>query len=141
MIQPVIPPQDGDAVNDVARVAQNPREALLMQTIKDLREGGWEAFFREVDAWGDATFGTPAERGPIGPLKHLAKEVQECLDNPTDPLEYVDCLFLVRDASRRAGLSGPQLLAYCWEKLNINRARTWPKPTSDGPVEHVREDV
>lgn len=95
-------------------------------------------FCEAQSEWSQATFGTDSERGPIGALKHLAKEVTEALENPSDEMEYVDCLFLVIDASRRAGISGQRLLGLAFEKLEINKARTWPKPTSDEPVEHVR---
>ena len=88
--------------------------------------------------WSQATFGLDTERGPQGPLKHLAKEVQECLADPTDRMEYADLLFLVLDASRRANIPASELLDSCFEKLEINKARTWSKPSSDEPVEHVR---
>ena len=39
-----------------------------------------EDFWNELDEWSSRTFGPTAHRGPIGPLKHLAKEVQETLD-------------------------------------------------------------
>ena len=48
-------------------------------------------FARLQAEWSQATFGTDAERGPIGPLKHLAKEVQEALEHLDDHMEYVDC--------------------------------------------------
>lgn len=88
--------------------------------------------------WSQATFGTDAERGPVGPLKHLAKEVQEALANIEDEMEYVDCFFLVLDASRRAKIPAHRLLDLSFEKLEINKARKWNKPTSDDPVEHDR---
>ena len=101
-------------------------------------EKGLNEFWVELSEWSQATFGADGERGPIGPLKHLAKEVQEALADPGDLIEYADLLFLVFDATRRAGFSFEDLLAACWRKLAINRARTWPKPSSDEPVEHVR---
>lgn len=95
--------------------------------------------FCEAQAeWSQATFGSDAERGPIGPLKHLAKEVQEALANIDDPMEYVDCFFLVLDASRRAKIPANRLLELAFEKLEINKRRKWNKPTSDDPVEHDR---
>ena len=33
------------------------------------------AFWNEQADWSEATFGTTADRGPIGPLKHLRKDV------------------------------------------------------------------
>jgi hypothetical protein len=98
------------------------------------------AFAAEQAEWSQATFGADSERGPRGPLLHLAKEVQEALEHPTDPMEYVDCLFLTLDASRRAGFPAPRLLELAFEKLEINKRRKWNKPTSDNPVEHDRSN-
>lgn len=95
-------------------------------------------FWNSQAEWSQATFGTDAERGPMGPLKHLAKEVAEAMKDPTDLMEFVDCLFLVCDATRRAGFRVDDLMAAAWQKLEINKARQWSKPTSDEPVEHVR---
>lgn len=97
------------------------------------------AFWKALEEWSTATFGTAQERGPVGPLKHLAKEVNECLAAPGDLEEYADLLFLVFDAARRAGFSYIDLETAAWQKLAKNERRTWPKPTSDEPVEHVRE--
>jgi len=89
--------------------------------------------------WSRKIFGSDEERGPEGPLKHLAKEVQEVLDNKTDLEEYVDCQFLIFDAARRAGFTFEEFVLGCFAKLEKNKKRAWPKPTSDQPVEHVRE--
>jgi hypothetical protein len=96
-------------------------------------------FWNGLSKWSQDTFGLDKDRGPNGPLLHLKKEVDEVLENPTDIVEYADCIFLVYDAARRAGFSYGQLEQACFEKLRINKARTWPKPTSNQPVEHVRE--
>ncbi len=118
-----------------------------------------EVFWNEQAKWSQETFGADSKRGPKGPLKHLAKEVQEALvehasleaailmlDTRSASLskqrldsELVDCLFLVFDAARRSGMSYGELVQGAFEKLEINRNRKWNKPTSDEPVEHVRE--
>lgn len=98
-----------------------------------------DEFCRQQAAWSQSVFGTDQERGPIGALKHLAKEAVEAQQKPDDIMEYVDCLFLTVDAARRAGFSWRTLLSAAWDKLEINRKRKWGKPTSDEPVEHVRE--
>lgn len=54
-------------------------------------------------AWSEATFGPRSERGPVGPLRHLLKELKEIEADPTDIMEWVDASFLVIDASWRAG--------------------------------------
>jgi ParB family transcriptional regulator, chromosome partitioning protein len=98
-----------------------------------------ELFWKEQADWSQATFGLDSERGPIGPLKHLAKEAVEAQKDPTDLMEFVDCLFLTFDATRRAGFTYEQLLEGAWRKLEINKARQWTKPAKgDEPVEHDR---
>lgn len=97
-------------------------------------------FLREQSAWSQSAFGPDSERGPIGPLKHLAKEAVEAQQNPTDIMEFVDCFFLTIDATRRAGFTFEQLLAAAWEKLAINKVRTWPQPSGpDEAIEHARD--
>jgi hypothetical protein len=88
--------------------------------------------------WSQKTFGSDKDRGPIGALRHLEKEAREAAENPTDPMEYADCFLLILDAARRAGIKPMELMKHAAAKMEINKARTWPKPTSDEPVEHVR---
>lgn len=91
--------------------------------------------------WSQATFGTDSERGPLGALKHLEKEARECQEavgTPELTEELADCLLLLLDASRRAGVKPMELVVAAQEKMVKNKARTWPNPTSDEPVEHVR---
>ena len=106
-----------------------------------METGTLEEFFAAQAEWSRSVFGADHERGPAGPLKHLAKEVVEAQANPGDLMEYVDCLFLVFDSCRRAGFNLEQLREGCWRKLAINKSRTWQKPTSDEPVEHVRDEA
>ncbi len=88
--------------------------------------------------WAQKTFGSDAERGPIGPLKHLHKEVDEALADPTDKMEYVDCMFLVWDAARRAKVPLEDLIELGWRKLAILKTRTYAKPEKDEFTEHER---
>lgn len=89
--------------------------------------------------WSQETFGTDAERGPIGPLKHLEKEAREAQANPTDHMEYADCLILVLDAARRAGIKPLELFKLALKKMEINMKREWPKSAgNDEAVEHIR---
>jgi hypothetical protein len=98
-----------------------------------------QQFWDAQSEWSQSTFGTDAERGPIGPLKHLAKEAVEAQEKTSDIFEYADCLFLVCDATRRAGFTLDQLLDAAFEKLEINKARNWPKPKNmNEAVEHER---
>jgi len=96
-------------------------------------------FWEAQSKWSETVFGPTSERGPIGALKHLQKEVQETLDNPNNPEEYVDCLFLVFDSARRAGLTYDDLVKGAFGKLGKNVVRTWVRSANpDEPVEHQR---
>ncbi len=98
-----------------------------------------QKFWDALAEWSQATFGSDIERGPVGPLKHLAKEVQECLSDPYDLVEKADCLFLIFDAVRRSGCTLDQLMDAAEAKLLVNRKRRWGKPRQDGePIEHIR---
>ena len=90
-------------------------------------------------AWSRGAFG-PDSSGPLGALRHLQKEVGETLARPDDPLEYVDMLFLVWDAARRAGFDWDDLVVHGLRKMARNKARTWPEPVPGQPCEHVRDD-
>ena len=93
---------------------------------------------KEQSAWSQETFGSDAERGPMGALKHLEREAREAQANPTDPMEYADCFLLILDAARRAGIKPMELMKHAQAKMVINKSRTWPRPVDDEPVEHVR---
>lgn len=121
--------------------------------------------FEDQSQWSQATFGTDLERGPIGALKHLAEEATEAaiaeeateaaiaediLGHNERPArvaelksaaltERADCLLLLLDANRRAGSSVLELIRAAQAKMVINRARTFPKPTSDVPSHHVHD--
>ena len=107
-------------------------------------------------AWSQATFGSDQERGPIGPLKHLAKEAAEAVEAAESvaglaagevqtearwrfELELADCLLLLLDASRRAGIKPMGLFRLAGKKMAINKKRAWPKASADEPVEHTKE--
>ncbi len=94
--------------------------------------------------WSQKTFGTDAERGPVGACRHLAKEAVEAEHSVATEWfgdEMADCLLLVLDAARRGGIGPMELLRLAQLKMKKNRARTWPTPNPDGitPVEHVRD--
>lgn len=89
--------------------------------------------------WSQETFGSDDIKGPIGALKHLKKEADECLKDPSDIKEYVDCLLLILDASRRAGFNIIKLLDAAEDKMVENKLRVWPKiDDMDAFVEHVK---
>lgn len=97
-----------------------------------------ESLANNLSQWSQATFGPDNVRGPIGPLRHLEKEVQEALAAPGDIMEYADCLTILMDAARRAGFSIQQLIDASNDKIEFNKTRLWPRPTSDEPVFHIK---
>lgn len=97
----------------------------------------------EQSEWSQKTFGSDQERGPIGPLKHLAKEAKEAAEASTpDELlkELADCFLLLLDANRRGKFTVRDLIEAALKKMEVNRNRQWPAPRADEPVEHVREN-
>lgn len=95
----------------------------------------------EQSEWSQATFGTDKERGPMGALLHLEEEAREAQEAPDDVTEYADCLLLIVDASRRAGMEPLQLLQHTYEKLQVCKQRKWPAPNGDQPVQHIVEAI
>lgn len=101
--------------------------------------------------WSQTTFGSDAARGPVGAIRHLTKESKEAEELALDDAAYrdgperqalltelADCFILVLDATRRAQFTVLELIQTAQAKMKVNRERTWPKPTTDQPVEHVR---
>ncbi len=121
---------------------------------------GFLALWNNVGEWSDSTFGTrESGRGPIGPLKHFAKELLvELLGLPEGPVmnllnahlpamadgkcndikEYADLTILLCDCARRAGIDPWKLLIASHDKMAVNRQRNYPKPTGNEISEHDR---
>src|SRR5438128_934328 len=97
------------------------------------------AFWLGLLPWSRRTFGDAEVRGPIGPLKHLAKEAQEAANDPSNIEEYADCFIIFSDALWRAGFNWHKLLGAVEKKMKVNKQRTWPKvdPGNNEPMEHV----
>lgn len=96
----------------------------------------------DLSEWSQATFGSDAERGPIGPLKHLAleaKEAQEAVGKPELITELADCFLLLMDATRKAGKRPIELIRAAQAKMEVNRQRTWNKPVKDEAVLHKEQ--
>lgn len=101
---------------------------------------------KDQSAWSQATFGSDDERGPVGALKHLEKETREAVAawqaSNFDPNavreEFADCLLLLLDASRRAGITPLSLILAAKEKMVVNKGRVWPKTVGDVPTEHAK---
>lgn len=118
----------------------------------DTRET-YENLWDTIASWSRATFGLDYERGPVGPLEHLRKECREartaweayCIFDDPDhtyrarlEMELADCLILLCDAARRAGLSPGTLIASAFAKMRVNRLRTYHRPVGDEISEHDR---
>lgn len=86
--------------------------------------------------WSDATFGNV---GPIGPLKHLVKEVEETIKEPGDLSEWADMQMLLWDAQRRAKIPDGVMMNAIEKKLEENKARSWGKAVDGEPCRHVTE--
>lgn len=91
---------------------------------------------REHAEWSQATFGNV---GPVGPLKHLAKEAMEAAAEPDDLSEWADMQFLLWDAQRRAGITEEQITQAMIDKLAVNKQREWPEPKDGEPRLHIKE--
>lgn len=109
--------------------------------------------------WSQRTFGTDAERGPIGALKHLALEAVEAqeaasavaatLKMGSKPVatrqqfreELADCLLLLLDANRRAGFTLLDLVDAGIAKMDVNRNRTFVKVADGEPSMHVKTEL
>lgn len=85
--------------------------------------------------WSQATFG---DVGPIGPLKHLAKEAMEAAAEPGDLSEWADMQFLLWDAQRRADITDEQITQAMIDKLAVNKQREWPEPKDGEPRLHIK---
>lgn len=88
--------------------------------------------------WSQETCG---DVGPIGPLKHLAKEALEAAAAPDDLSEWADLQFLLWDAQRRAGITDEQITQAMIDKLKVNKARRWPEPKDGEPRLHIKEQT
>lgn len=117
-----------------------------------------DEFFAVHGDWSQKTFGTDKERGPLGPLKHIAKELlSELLPFPRETVaamlatvppdfvpprdieELADLLFLLFDVTRRSGFTFEQLRIAVNQKMRKNQARSWPRIGNiNDAVEHDR---
>jgi NTP pyrophosphatase (non-canonical NTP hydrolase) len=80
------------------------------------------AFQLTQGRWAAQTFGTQTCEEK---LLHIIEEVGEIMDAPDNVTEYADVLSLLLDAARLRDISASQILFAAWEKLDVNRQRTW----------------
>jgi hypothetical protein len=90
----------------------------------------------ELGEWADATFGP---RTPESLLAHLRTEIDEIIECPTDEHEWADAFQLLVDSYRLAtGNDTEQLLTSAFEKLVINKSRSWHPPNELGISHHIK---
>lgn len=110
---------------------QHWRNKDVFSEINDAVNGvKFTELWQRLSNWSDKQFGLPSSRGPIGPLKHALKEIQEELlaGNLYDIMEYANVLQLVLDASRRAGFTCHGLINAAQAKLEISE---------NEPIQHI----
>lgn len=72
---------------------------------------------------------------PHSVTEHLRREAQELVDAPTDSSEMADVFLLL---VWLADITGTDLVGAIEEKIEINKARVWGEPDSQGVVQHIR---
>lgn len=93
---------------------------------------------RDHAAWSVATWGT--DRGPVGPIRHIASEVEEIIKAPDDIVEYADILLLWLDACRLAGFTLPEVVQAARDKHEVNKTKRAWAPAVDGePCFHKKD--
>jgi Protein of unknown function (DUF550) len=89
--------------------------------------------------WSQKMFG-PGSR-TTGILNHIAKEIKEVENNPSDISEWIDIVILALDGAWRAGHTPEQIAQALDAKQAINEARLWPDWRwfgQDQAIEHDR---
>jgi hypothetical protein len=109
---------------------------------------------RRHRAWSDETFGVRPSmgrgsdgKGPIGPLMHMKKEIDELTEKLSRTLvsdetvldEFSDVMFLYLDSLHRAGYTCDNLNTAMFRKMQILETRSYtPGDNPDEAVEHDR---
>lgn len=120
--------------------------------------------FADVQTWSAEKIGPGAERGPVGPLKHMAVEIlaellpdessilevlqrtfvkreklkkEGKVQDPTNITEQADLAILLCDIAWRSGHTDQDLTDAGGDKMVVNKARYYPPMTGDGICEHV----
>lgn len=139
-----VPPATAQIITSLSQVVQSS-EAQVKQLAAEsaaLKKKGSSLQLRNLirqrhAEWSQKTFGNV---GPIGSLKHQAREAIEAADAPDDLSEWADMQFLLWDAQRRAGISDAEITAAMEEKLKVNMARQWPEPKDGEPRLHIKPE-
>lgn len=113
---------------------ENVKGKLSFWNFESVKNKNLEQLFKEHAEFSDKAFGK--NRGPLGPLNHLKQEVLEVIAEPKNHSEYADCLLLLVDAFRSIGGDHQALINAAFDKLEINKNRTWSKPDVNGVYNH-----
>ena len=121
-------------MSEKLEVEDRPAMDFVLELTKVLID---HAFFSQK------TFGSDDDVGPLGPIKHLHEETGEILDAPTDPIEYVDMMFLTADSIRRflhqINMNPYDFVRHARAKLSILELRKWPEPKDGEPRKHIKQ--
>ena len=111
---------------------------MSLATVRaEARAEGLAAYLTEAREFSRSTFGEGNRT--LGVTKHIEKEIAEVRAKPFDLTEWIDIIILACDGYWRHGGEPEKLLGDMMAKLAKNKARTWPKPTSENEaVEHDR---
>ena len=94
-------------------------------------------YIRRHREWSQKTFGDVAT--PESVTKHIRKELDEIIANPSDLMEWVDVIILAIDGAWRFAKAEPEeIWLALLRKQAVNRSREWPTPVPGEPTEHKR---
>lgn len=89
--------------------------------------------------WSLKTFGPGLRTEAL--TAHIAKELDEVRENPTDIVEAIDIIILGLDLAYRTGATPEAIVAALEEKQRRNFEREWHDPVKGEPTEHKRVDA
>jgi hypothetical protein len=75
-----------------------------------------------------------------GVLDHIAKELDEIRQDPTDIGEWVDVIILALDGAQRTGAAPQAILDAVQAKQVRNEGRTWPDWRTAAPGKAIEHD-
>ena len=94
-----------------------------MKELQELQE--------DIGEWSDER-GTSLE----GMLNHLIEEARDLKKNPYNAMNHADVLILALSIARKTTYNVEDLLKAVKTKMEINKARIWLEPDSQGIVRH-----
>lgn len=95
----------------------------------------WQKLQDDIGVFSDKTFGVSTARAKA---MHLREEAKEAADDPSDVIEWADCMILLLDAARVAGFKTEDIYQAVLRKMEINKSRSWGEPDENGVVRHVK---